>query len=65
MDWRKKTITVGEAKYKYHGNCWGCDKRMFVCASDPVRADVQMADRTPTFYADGTFLCKECVSGRL
>ena len=65
MDWRKKKLHIGEAKYEYCGDCIGCDKRLFVCVSEPVRADDALEGRVPTFYADRTMRCKECASDRL
>lgn len=62
MDWRKKILEIGEAKYEYCGDCIGCGKRLFVCRSHPVRADDSMGGRVATFYADGTMKCEECAN---
>ena len=65
MDWRKKILKIGEAEYKYCGDCIACGKRLFVCRSDPITADDSIGDRLSTFYADGTMRCKDCADDRL
>lgn len=65
MDWRKKILEIGEARYEYCGDCADCGKRLFACISNPARADDSLEGRVCTFYADGAMRCKGCADGRL